>query len=156
MQRQCVYIGLMFHRDIWGHLVLPQPTCVPLIIFSQCVLRVFSLSLLSLPDLSPGLSLFPFVVQVRVHVPTPTQPHGHILVCRYTDAGKSGPGAPHSDPDPLWFTPQLSGQTWSPAGSQHRSRRASASQRWDTRLAWRGVFDVALNWAMLPCYYAFN
>ncbi|TMS17586.1 hypothetical protein E3U43_001655, partial [Larimichthys crocea] len=23
--------------------------------------------------------------EVRVHAPSPTQPHGHILVCRYTD-----------------------------------------------------------------------
>ncbi|CAJ1058825.1 Hypothetical predicted protein [Xyrichtys novacula] len=24
---------------------------------------------------------------VRVHAPTPAQPHGHVLVCRSTDAG---------------------------------------------------------------------
>ena len=103
----------------------------------------------------PG-SLFCFVVQVRVHAPTPTQQHGRGLVCRYTDAGKSVPGAPHSDHDPFLFTSQLSGQVEGPAGSQHRSQRASTSQRWDSRLAWRGVFDVALSWTVLPCCYAFN
>lgn len=103
----------------------------------------------------PG-SLFRFVVQVRVHAPAPTQPHGHVLVCRCTDAGKSAPGAPHGDLDLFWFTPQLSGQAEGPAGSQRRSQRASTSQRWDSRLAWRGVFDVALSWAMLPRCYAFN
>lgn len=134
-------------EGIWFY--LSWAICVPLIMFSQCVLRVFSLRFsLFLWPLTQDLSFF-FVVQVRVHAPGHTQPHGHGLVCRYKDTGKSGPGAPHSDPDLLWFTPRLSGQTQSPAGSQRRSRRASTSQRWDSRLAWR-VFDVAL--AVL-CYY---
>ena len=116
-----------------------------------CFPRASSLLLTSRPG-----SLFCFVVQVRVHAPAPTQPHGHVLVCRFADAGKAGPGAPHGDADPFWFTSQLSGQAQGPAGSQYRSQRASTSQRWDSRLAWRGVFDVALSWAMLPHYYAFN
>lgn len=89
-------LSLSFIRTsegIWFYLC--WAACVPLIMFRKCVhcvcvcVYVFSLSRLSSPDLSPTLS-FLFVVQVRVHPHTPRQPHGHILVCRYADAGKSG------------------------------------------------------------------
>lgn len=103
----------------------------------------------------PHFLLF-FVVQVRVHVLVPTQPHGHILVFRNTDTGKTGSGAPHSDLNPLGFTIQHSGQPWCSAGSRLRSQRAPTSQRWDPRLAWRRVFDVVLSCAALLCYRAFN
>ena len=84
----------------------------------------------------------------RPYAQTPPQPHGPGFGMQIRSPGKSGPGSPHSLPDPLCFTPQFWGQAQGPACFQHGSQRASASQRWDSRLARSGAFDV--------CCYAFN
>lgn len=57
-ERDMFTLSLCFIRTsegIWFY--LSRAICVPLIMFSQCILRVFSLGLLSSPDLSPEISL---------------------------------------------------------------------------------------------------
>lgn len=141
-------------EGIW--FCLSRAIWVPLIMFSRCVLRVFSLSLLSPSDLSPALS--PFALLCRSESTHPC-PRSCMATFWYADTQaqvRPTPGAPHGDDGPLSFTSRLSGQAAGPAGSQRRSRRASASQRWDSRVAWGGAFDVALSQAVLPRYYTFN
>lgn len=157
MTARRVCLELMFHRDFWGHLVLPQSShmCLSDHVEPEHPQSVFPAPPLFSWPLTQDLSLC-FVVQVRVPAPAPAQPRGHILVCRCAGAGKEFPGAPHGDADPLWFPSQGSGQARGPAGSQHRSQRAPTSQRWDSRLAWRVAFDVVLSWAAFSCCYDFN
>lgn len=57
-ERDMFTLSLCFIRaseGIWFY--LSRAICVSLIMFSQCILRVFSLGLLSSPDLSPEISL---------------------------------------------------------------------------------------------------
>lgn len=90
-------------------------TCVPLIMFTRCVVCVFSPRLLAPPwPLTQALSLL-LCCSGQSPCTRSLQPHGHVVVCRYPDTGKSGSGAPHSDPDPLFFTPQFSGPSRVPA-----------------------------------------
>lgn len=69
--------------------------------FSQSILGVFFLRLLSSPDLSPRISLSALLCRSESLHPPPAEPLTHILVCRCTDAGKKYPGAPHGDADTL-------------------------------------------------------
>lgn len=100
-------------EGIW--FCLSRAICVSVIMFSQSILGVFFLRLLSSPDLSPGISLFALLCRSESPAPAPAEPRSHILVCRCTDAGKKYPGAPHGDADPLRFPSQGSGQARGPS-----------------------------------------
>lgn len=67
-------------EGIWFY--LSSAICVPLIMFSQCVRRVFSLSLLSHPDLSPKLSLFALLCRSESLHP---RPHSRMATFWYAD-----------------------------------------------------------------------
>ena len=78
-------LSLCFIRTsegIWFY--LSRAICVPLIVFSRCVLRVFSLSLLSPPDLSPELSLSLFALLCRSESVHP-RPHSRMTTFWYAD-----------------------------------------------------------------------
>lgn len=83
-------------------------TCVPLIMLTRCGECVFSVSSCPPWPLTQALS-FLLCCSGQSPCTRSLQPHGHVMVCRYADTGESGSGAPHSDPDPIFFTPQLSG-----------------------------------------------
>lgn len=114
-----VYTELRFHQDIGGHLVLRlQSHMHP----SDRVLRVFSLGLLTSPDLSPG-SLFSFVVQVRVHA---LVPHSHMGTFWYADT-ETQVSLVQVHPTVILTHSSSPRNSQGPAGSQHRSREASTS-----------------------------
>lgn len=122
----------MKHNHFWTHLFtlcldfirtsegiwfcLCFATRVPLIMLSQCVVCecFFPSVFCSSWPLTQALSLL-LCCLGQSPCTLATQPHGHIMVCGYPDTGKSGSGAPHSDPDPLFFTPQLPGPSRVPA-----------------------------------------
>lgn len=92
---------------------------------------------------------FVSVVQVRVHA---LLSHSHMAAFWYADT-QTQVSLVQVHPTVFLTHSRSPRNSRGPAGSQYRSQEASTSQGWDSRLAWRGAFDVALHWAMLPCYW---